>query len=316
MKRVALLLIGALVCTSSGCGLFSHFTNTSSEKSDKPPTPMAGAPTKHVTRVAGQFWFFSDIKLQEDHRFFKEVASHREHVYRELRLPPSSKDVLVYLFDTKENYEQFLAKHHPKLPERRAFFVAQAMRKGGNEDLMVYTYLNDTIQKDLRHELTHAMLHSVCQGVPIWLDEGLAEYFELPVNQNGVNPTSGKLRAAGTRFELERLEKLEEVHDMSPAEYRESWAWVHLMLRRRRRPSGHVEAICKTCAPIRRRPLRPRWRTRLRRRMSHAKSPHGLERRCRASDGETLITSLAVCFSGYGKTRDAMRETASDSRHC
>lgn len=231
MKRIAWLLMSAFVATSAGCNLFPHLTNPAAEKTDKPPTPMVGAPSKHVTRVA-QFWFFSDVKLQEDHRFFKEVASHREQVYRELRLPPSNKEVLVYLFDTKENFEQFLAKHHPKLPERRAFFVAQAMRKGGNEDLMVYTYLNDTIQKDLRHELTHAMLHSVLKGVPIWLDEGLAEYFELPVEQKGVNPKHlENLRQAGARFDLDRLEKLEEVHDMSPAEYRESWAWVHLMLR-------------------------------------------------------------------------------------
>jgi hypothetical protein len=229
MKRVVWLLLSALVATSAGCNLFPHLVSPPAEKSDKAPTPMVGAPNKHVTRVA-QFWFFSDVKLQEDHRFFKDVASHREHVYRELRLPPSNKDVLVYLFDTKENFEAFLAKNHPKLPERRAFFVAQAMRKGGNEDLMVYTYLNDTIQKDLRHELTHAMLHSVLKGVPIWLDEGLAEYFELPVEQKGVNPKHlENLRQA--RFDLDRLEKLEEVHDMTPAEYRESWAWVHLMLR-------------------------------------------------------------------------------------
>ena len=39
------------------------------------------------------------------------------------------------------------------------------------------------------------------------------------------------LRQGGVRFDLDRLERLEEVHQMSPAEYRESWAWVHLMLR-------------------------------------------------------------------------------------
>jgi len=231
MKRMVWLLMGSFVFACAGCNLFTHFTTMPAEKSDKPPTPIAGAPSKYVTRVA-QFWFFSDVKLQEDHRFFKEIASHRDNVYRELRLPPSTKDVLVYLFDSKESYEQFLERQHPGLPARRAFFVAQAMRKGGNEDLMVYTYLNDTIQKDLRHELTHAMLHSVLKGVPIWLDEGLAEYFELPVNQNGVNPKHLEgLRQAGVRFDLERLEELKEVHQMSPSEYRESWAWVHLMLR-------------------------------------------------------------------------------------
>ena len=33
------------------------------------------------------------------------------------------------------------------------------------------------------------------------------------------------------RFDLDRLEGLKKVDQMNPPEYRESWAWVHLMLR-------------------------------------------------------------------------------------
>ena len=33
---------------------------------------------------------------------------------------------------------------------------------------------------DLRHETTHAVLHGLLPMVPLWLDEGLAEYFEAP----------------------------------------------------------------------------------------------------------------------------------------
>ena len=58
----------------------------------------------------------------------------------------------------------------------------QPRRFGGEEDLLVYTYWGDRIQQDLRHELTHALLHSVLKDVPLWLDEGLAEYFEMPVS--------------------------------------------------------------------------------------------------------------------------------------
>ena len=39
------------------------------------------------------------------------------------------------------------------------------------------------------------------------------------------------MRAPNTKFDLERLEKLSDVQQMSPAEYREAWAWTHLMLR-------------------------------------------------------------------------------------
>src|SRR5438874_1216814 len=104
----------------------------------------------------------------------------------------------------------------------------------GVQDLLVYTYWGDQVQQDLRHELTHALLHSVLKDVPIWLDEGLAEYFELPGAWKGINYQHvAQLRAEqGNAFkpDLERLEQLNEVHQMTPAEYREAWAWVHLML--------------------------------------------------------------------------------------
>jgi hypothetical protein len=38
-------------------------------------------------------------------------------------------------------------------------------------------------------------------------------------------------RAAGTyRPDLARLERMKKVDEMTPAEYREAWAWAHLML--------------------------------------------------------------------------------------
>jgi hypothetical protein len=38
------------------------------------------------------------------------------------------------------------------------------------------------------------------------------------------------LRHGQLQPDLERLEQLTKVEQMSPAEYREAWAWVHLML--------------------------------------------------------------------------------------
>ena len=124
---------------------------------------------------------------------------------------------------------------YPDLPERRAFFIAQPRAIGGSDDLIVYTFWGKNIQQDLRHELTHALLHSVIRDVPLWLDEGLAEYFELPPDWKGVNPAHVEsLLHTGSfpyKCDLPRLENLTEVKQMTPAEYREAWAWVHLMLR-------------------------------------------------------------------------------------
>jgi hypothetical protein len=244
-------------CGIVGCNLFPTHQNPPSERVEK--APVAGAPSKYVLRVA-QFIFLSDVELRRDQPMFKDLANLREQVHRDLRLPPSNTEVFVYLFEDKERYEKFMKAKHPELPARRAYFIAQPRRLGGTEDLMVYTYWGDRLHQDLRHELTHAMLHCVLKTVPIWLDEGLAEYFEVPNGQNGVNLQHlDGLRQASAKFNLDRLEKLEEVHQMAPAEYRESWAWVHLMMRSTPQAKqallGYLQELRTNAKPS---PIRPR----------------------------------------------------------
>jgi Protein of unknown function (DUF1570) len=220
---LALLLSAAL----AGCSQLPLFP--SADRTEREPVP--GLPSKHSFPVS-QFVFVSDLDIQRNLPIFRELSNLREQVYKELRLPPSSTKVLVYLFEDAERYERFMKAKYPELPRRRAFFLAQPKRLGGSEDLLVYTYWGDRINQDLRHELTHAMLHSVLKDVPLWLDEGLAEFFEVPANWNGVNLYHiDHLRQPGVRFDLARLEALTDVQQMTPAEYREAWAWVHLMLR-------------------------------------------------------------------------------------
>jgi hypothetical protein len=191
--------------------------------------PGVAAPGKCSVRVS-QFVFLADFKLREDLPLFRELSDMRDQIHKDLKLPSSNSVVQVYLFEDKERYERYMHAKYPQLPSRRAFFV------GGGKDLLVYTYWGDRIQQDLRHELTHALLHSVLVTVPMWLDEGLAEYYELPPRNKGVNAAHvDKLRHGvdgPARLSLARLELLtdDDVEKMHPAEYQESWAWVHLML--------------------------------------------------------------------------------------
>src|SRR5262249_19190403 len=140
----------------------------------------------------------------------------------------------VYLFEDQERYESFMRAKYPDLPKRRAFFVAQPRGVGATEDLLVYTFWGKRVREDLRHELTHALLHSVLKDVPLWLDEGLAEYYEVQPDWKGVNPSHLDYlrRGAAVPFhpDLTRLDQLSQVQQMTPSEYREAWAWVHLML--------------------------------------------------------------------------------------
>jgi hypothetical protein len=229
MRMVRAALVGLLLATAGGC----QYLRLTSLGPDQPPPKESPSdlPGKTQLRVS-QYVFHADFQLSPNLPLFRDLSSLHEQVYRELRLPDSRNLVQVYLFESKQRYEQYMLAHHPDLPNRRAFFMAQQRPLGGGDDLFVYTYWGENVSQDLRHELTHALLHAVLKDVPLWLDEGLAEFFELPPSYGGVNfKHVEQLRERPIHPDLVRLEELTEVNQMNPAEYRESWAWVHLMLR-------------------------------------------------------------------------------------
>jgi hypothetical protein len=241
--RLACLVGLVLVGVAAGCNSLNFLRPTRDKVEERIEQRSAvreernGLPGKYNFRIA-PYVFLSDFKIDSDLPLFRELAQLRDQVQKELLLPPGDAIVQVYLFQTKERYEVFMKEKYPELPPRRAFFVAQPRSIGGAEDLLVYTYWGDRIRQDLRHELTHGLLHSVINDVPLWLDEGLAEYFELPPEQQGINPAHVRmlrrdLESGAYRLGLTRLEGLDKVAQMNPAEYREAWAWVHLMLRTR-----------------------------------------------------------------------------------
>jgi hypothetical protein len=136
--------------------------------------------------------------------------------------------VEIYVLDDRNAFSHFLKFYYPELPPRRAFFLAQGSQR------IVYTYASPRLEEDLRHEATHALLHGAFGDLPLWLDEGLAEYFETDLAQPGaardrIGPIAEDL-ASGWSPNLSRLEGLTEIREMSPRDYREAWAWVHLFL--------------------------------------------------------------------------------------
>jgi hypothetical protein len=196
-----------------------------------PPTP-ATLPGKHATR-RGYYVFYHDFEWDTSDPLFADLESLPDQVFGELKLPPGNSVIQVFLFDTQDRYERFMwAKYKDRLPPRRAYFLQEPRLGGFGDDLMVLTWMGDHLRTDLRHELTHALLHGTLKDVPLWLDEGLASYFELPPGHAGVNAQHlDVLRRGPFQPDLVRLEKLEKVKQMEKPEYREAWAWVHLMLR-------------------------------------------------------------------------------------
>ncbi len=185
-------------------------------------------PARHSIR-SDQLLILSDFKLPRDHPLVVELISLRKQISQTLDLPIQQQVVVVYIFSSESEYREYLNTSYPGLPERRAYFV------GTPRELAVYTFWGDRIQEDLRHEYTHGLLHAGLKAVPLWLDEGLAEYFEVPGPVPGTinNDYTSRLRglvANSWRPDLKRLEGLEEFSQMQRVDYQEAWAWVHYLL--------------------------------------------------------------------------------------
>jgi hypothetical protein len=224
------LLFLLFLGSTPGCHTLklTGLTSDKLEKIDK--EARIHRPSKDAFRVS-QFIFFSDVEIKRNAPLFQELAQLREQVYKELRLVSTGNPINIYLFSDRDRYDRYIHSSYPDLPDRRAFFVAQPHSVGSGEDLYVFTYWSDRLRQDLRHELTHALLHSCLKDVPLWLDEGLAEYFELPPEVKGLNRAHVRaLNQPDLQPDLSRLEQLGQVIQMRPAEYREAWLWVYWML--------------------------------------------------------------------------------------
>jgi hypothetical protein len=179
--------------------------------------------------VRDQLVLHADFPLAAHHRLFDELTAQRSDLCRRLALPASDEPIQVYLFDKPEKFRRFMRLHHPDFPERRAFFVETDAR------LTVYAQWGDRMADDLRHEVAHGYLHSVVPKAPLWLDEGIAECFEVPRGSRGLNRPHlerlmERIEHEHWQGDLGRLERLDNARTMTQDDYAEAWAWVHFMI--------------------------------------------------------------------------------------
>jgi hypothetical protein len=176
-----------------------------------------------------QLVFHSDFDLPSDHRLVRELTQERDDVCRVLDLPHTKEPIHIYLFRDASAYGEYLQRHFPSVPSRRAFFLKT------DTQLAVYAHWSDRVAEDLRHEVAHGYLHAAVPELPLWLDEGLAEYFEVPRGHGGLNRPHLDLLADmmehdGWKPNLSRLEQLSDASQMDQRDYAESWAWVYFLL--------------------------------------------------------------------------------------
>lgn len=180
------------------------------------------------TRQSGPFICQATFPLKEYEPLLAELQELQPELVRVLGVTPAAEPVYIYLFSDAQSHRRYLAEHYPDVPYRPALFVKEGGLAG------VYAYRHDALDVDLRHECTHALLHASLPMVPLWLDEGLAKYFEVPAEQRAFDhPYFGWLRwdmRLGMIRTVSDLEQRRDLSEMGASEYRYSWAWVHFML--------------------------------------------------------------------------------------
>lgn len=179
-------------------------------------------------RQLGAVSLHADFSLDPHGPLLEEIGQIHRHLARQLEIPAPREPVHLILFRLKTTYQEYLQTYYPRVPYRRALYIKD--RGPG----IVFAYRSAELDVDLRHETTHAVLHASLSGVPLWLDEGLAEYFEVPGDRRArghehLQPTRWQARQ-GSVVRLEELEALSQLDEMGHAEYQRAWAWVHFCL--------------------------------------------------------------------------------------
>jgi hypothetical protein len=207
-------------------GLLSGCTGLSGCAGPVEKPPML--PTRHAVDF-DQLRIHCNFKLPAHHPLLDELRVQRADLLGKLSLQPSHELIHVYLFESEDKFEQFISRNHPGFPARRAFFVES------DDSLTIYAQWGERVAEDLRHEVAHGYLHSVVRNIPLWLDEGLAEYCEVPRGLGGVNRPHvqlllERLDKQGWHPDIARLEHLSEPSTMNQNDYAESWAWTQFCL--------------------------------------------------------------------------------------
>ncbi len=190
----------------------------------------AASPAWVDSRQVGPFVIQATFSLAPYEGLFAELPELQRELTRTLGIPPARDPIYVYLFSDVNEYRDYKNEHFPRLPYRPALFILEGGSPG------VYAYHKPDLDVDVRHECTHALLHAALPVVPLWLDEGLAKYFEVPPSQRAFDhPYFDDLKwkwslRLGMVRTIESLEQREDLTELDAADYRCAWAWVHFML--------------------------------------------------------------------------------------
>ena len=182
-------------------------------------------------QVLGQVVCESDFPLGDVDSLTVEINALQTDLINYLGIPVPTEKIELCLFRDKQSYLDFLQAVFPQAPRDRPALYIKDRGPG-----VLLLQRDDKLILNLRHEMTHAFLNASLRNVPIWLDEGLAKYFETPAGKRGFfNPFLPTVAERADRLltpipSLPALEHLQGIDQMGTAQYRDSWAWTHFLL--------------------------------------------------------------------------------------
>ena len=179
-------------------------------------------------QTIGPFIVHANFSLDRVPKMATELSQLQLEISRKLEVQLARQPIYVYLFAHESSYQEYMKRYFPGVPFRRALFIKN------NGPGMVFAFRSPDFEVDLCHECTHALLHSVLPELPLWLDEGIAEYFEVgnqtaTVRKNYVASIQRELNL-GRVHNITQLAAITKLEQMGEAEYRDCWAWVHFLL--------------------------------------------------------------------------------------
>ncbi|MCC9604627.1 DUF1570 domain-containing protein [Blastopirellula sp. JC732] len=198
------------------------------------------------------FAIHADFAIETVPQFEGELAGLRRDLATFLTLPQQPTEIHVYLFASASTYREYVTRYFPGVPQRRALFIQ------ANDVPMVFAHRSPHLLTDLRHECCHSLIHQAHKDLPLWLDEGIAEYFEPPQgnrrNRGDYLPQVVQEAKMGEISPLVTLERLRSVDEMGDRQYRHCWAWVHFL---RHGPVGAQQALSQYLSAQRQQPPAP-----------------------------------------------------------
>lgn len=179
-----------------------------------------------VAERHGNIELYSEVPV-DTRRIWAEIDQLTEELNQTVSVQPNGKPIQIVIYASQQSYLRKLATQIPQARNRKAIYYR-------NGDVsQVYVWNSRSLITDLRHEMTHVLLHQHLPFLPLWIDEGLAEFFEeTPAERTSsarISAVKWKARMGATPS-LGDLESLPAAEEMDGDAYRNSWAWCSFLL--------------------------------------------------------------------------------------